>query len=56
MGSPLGPTLANIFVGFHKSRIFDNTIQLGVYFQYVDDTFIIFGSELDCDHFQEKLN
>jgi len=28
----------------------------GVYIQYVDDSFIIFGSELDCDHFQDKLN
>ena len=26
------------------------------YFRYVDDSFVIFGSELDCDHFQEKLN
>ena len=28
----------------------------GVYFRYVDDTFIIFGSKLDCDHVGEKLN
>ena len=28
----------------------------GFYFRYVDDSFVIFGSELDCDHFQEKLN
>ena len=28
----------------------------GVYIQCVDDSFIIFGSELDCDHFQDKLN
>ena len=56
MGSPLGPALANIFVGFHESRIFDNTAKPGVYFRFVDDTFAIFGSELGCDHFQEKLN
>ena len=56
MGSPLGPALANIFVGFHESRLFDNTAKPGVYFRYVDDSFVIFGSELDCDHFQEKLN
>ena len=41
MGSPLGPALANIFVGFHKSRLFDNTVKPGVYFRYVDDTFVI---------------
>ena len=56
MGSPLGPALANIFLGFHESRLFDNTVKPGVYFRFVDDTFAIFGSELGCDHFQEKLN
>ena len=56
MGSPLGPGLANIFVGFYESRRFDNTAKPGVYARYVDDRFVIFGSELDCDHFQEKLN
>ena len=56
MSSPLGPALANIFVGFHESRVFDNTIKPGVYFRYVDDTFVIFSSELDCDCFHEKCN
>ena len=56
MGSPLGPALANIFVGFHESRLFDNTAKPGVYFRYVNDSFIIFGSQLDCNHFQEELN
>ena len=56
MGNPLGPALANIFIGFHESRIFDNTAKPGVYVRYVDDSFVIFGSELDCDHVQEKLN
>ena len=56
MGSPLGPAFANIFVGFHERRLFDNTTKPGDYFRYVDDSFVIFGSELDCDHFQEKLN
>ena len=56
MGSPLGPALANIFVGFHESRLFNNTIKPGVYFRYVDDTFVIFGSELECDHFHVNLN
>ena len=30
MGSPLGPALANIFVDFHESRLFDNTAKPGV--------------------------
>ena len=56
MGTLLGPALANIFFGFHESRIFDNTAKPGVYFRYVDDGFVIVGSELDCDNFQDKLN
>ena len=55
-GQDLGPALASIFVGFHESRLFDNTVKRGVYFPFVDDTFAIFGSELGIDHFQEKLN
>ena len=50
MGSPLGQALANIFVGFHESRLFDSTAKPGVYFRYVNDSFVIFGSELDSDH------
>ena len=56
MGSPFGPALTNILFGFHESRLFNNTAKSGVYFRFVDDTFAIFGSELGCDHFQEKLN
>ena len=52
MGSPLGPAVTNIFVGFHESRLFNNTVKPGVYFRYVDDASVIFGSELECDRFQ----
>ena len=38
MGSPFGPSLVNIFVGFHESRLFDNTAKPSVYFRYVDDS------------------
>ena len=34
MGSPVSPALANIFVGFHESRLFDNTVQPGVYLRF----------------------
>ena len=56
MGSPLGPALANVFVGFHESRLFDNTEKPGVYFRYVDDALVIFSSALDCNCFHAKLN
>ena len=32
------------------------TVKPGVYFRYVDDTYVIFSSELDCDCFHGKLN
>ena len=38
MGSPLGPALANIFVGFHEERLFNYDQKPGVYYRYVDDT------------------
>ena len=56
MGSPLGPALANIFVGFHETRLFDNTVKPGVHFRHVDDTLVIFGSELECDRFHVNFN
>ena len=56
MGSPLGPALAYIFVGFHESRLFNNTVKPSVYFRYVEDTFVIFSSELECDRFHVNLN
>ena len=43
-------------MGFNESRLFNNTIKPGVYFRYVDDTFVIFGSELECDSFHVILN
>ena len=55
-GSPLAPALANIFVGFHESRLFDNTVKPAVCFRYVNGTFVIFGIELECDCFHVNLN
>ena len=52
----LGPAIANIFDGFHESRLFNNTVKPGVYFRYVDDTFVIFCSELDCDRCHVNLS
>ena len=51
MGSPLGPALANIFVGFHEERLFDCDQKPGVYFPHVDDTYTIFKTEAECDTF-----
>ena len=56
MGSPLGPALANIFVGFHEEGLFDCDQKPGVYFRYVDDTYTIFKTEAEGDTFLKRLN
>ena len=39
MGSPLGPALANIFVGYYEEKLFSQTQKPPTYFKYVDNTF-----------------
>jgi len=56
MGSPLGPALANIFVGFYENKLFNAIDKPLFYFRYVDDTFAIFNSESECNHFLRELN
>ena len=56
MGSPLGPALANIFVGYHKSTLFSCVQKSTIYFRHVDDTFAIFKQEGDVDDFLVTLN
>ena len=56
MGSPLGPALANIFVGFYKEKLFSQISKPSTYFRYVDDTFAIFRNEEDSENFFNQLN
>ena len=56
MGSPLGPALANIFVGYYEGKLFSQTQKSPTYFRYVDDTFAIFDHEAEADEFLTKLN
>ena len=56
MGSPQGPILANIFVGFHERRQFDKFPKPFTYLRYVDDTFISFKSRSDALKFFDTLN
>ena len=44
MGSPLGPILANVFVGYCEDAVDDDQWPL-YYDMFVDDTFSIFTSE-----------
>ena len=56
MGSPLGPALANIFVGYYEEKLFSQVQKPPIYFRYVDDTFAIFDHEAEADEFLTKLN
>ena len=56
MSSPLGPTLANIYVGYQEAKLFNIAKRPLVYFRYVDDTFAVFNNEEDCNTFFIDLN
>ena len=56
MGSPLGPALANIFVGYQEAKLFNIAKRPLVYFRYVDDTFAVFNNEENCYTFFIQLN
>ena len=56
MGSPLGPALANIFVGYYEEKLFSQTQKPPAYFKYVDGTLAIFDHETEADEFPTKLN
>jgi len=59
MGSPLGPTLANIFLGYNEEKwLADCPAEFKpVYYRrYVDDIFVLFRQESCLAKFQEYLN
>ena len=58
MGSPLGPVLANLFMGYHESKWLSDykTSEIVMYKRYVDDIFCIFNNENDAKNFFEYLN
>ena len=55
MGSPLGPVLANIFVGYCETKVDPSQWPL-LYDRFVDDTFAIFNSESESKDFFSLLN
>ena len=56
MGSPLGPILSNIFVGFQERHLFERFPKPFIYLRYVDETFVSFRSRNDALLFFDKLN
>ena len=55
MGSLLGPALANIFVEFYESKLFDKISKPQIYYRYVDDTFALFQDEVGSETFLTNL-
>ena len=59
MGSPLGPTFANIFMNSLEESLLDDCplrFHPLYYNRYVDDTFALFRNEYDAECFQEFAN
>ena len=55
MGSPLGPVLANIFVGYCESRVPDEAWP-SLYCRFVDDSFAYFDKYQESDRLLQMLN
>ena len=55
MGSPLGPVLANIFVGYNKKNFFDFSVKSQLYKRNVDHTLAIFENEAECNEFFNSI-
>jgi hypothetical protein len=55
MGSPLGPILANIFVGYNEFLLFQKIKKPLVYIRYVDDTFALFNNAKESRGFLKQL-
>ena len=56
IGSPLGPAIFNIFVGFYEEKLFSQIAKPQVYFRYVHDTFVIFYHEAEVGELLTMLN
>ena len=58
MGSSLGPTLANFFLGSLKKNFFENNCNVvpKLYLRYIDDTYALFDNKKDCFKFLDILN
>ena len=58
MGSPLGPVLANIFMGYYEKLWIENYTgnKPEIYKRYVDDIFCLFRNETEALQFFEYLN
>ena len=56
MGSPLGPTFANFYMGHIENEIFNNyDIKPPIYQRYVDDIFLVANSVEEINNLKQKF-
>ena len=56
MGSPLGPILADIFMGYIEHFLIDNEHKPLHYFRFVDDTFAVFRNKAELEKYFNVIN
>ena len=58
MGSPLGPVITNLFMGYHEQKWLQSFKECEVILcrRYKDDIICLFNSESDADKFLVSLN
>ena len=56
VGSPLGLALANVFVGYYESKLFNRIFKPTIHCRYVDDIFSLFHKEIDFQKFLTYYN
>ena len=56
MGRPLGPVLANIFVGYFESKLFKDVERPLNYFRYVHDIFVSYKSDFNIEILFDKIS
>ena len=59
MGLPLGPTFANIFLGYHEQKWLNDcpsSFKPAFYRRYIDDTFMLFRKKSHVESFLKYLN
>ena len=58
MGSPLGPTLANFFLGYLETKLLSNNCDVTpkLYLRYIDDIYAVFNNPTLSEHFLKTLN
>ena len=56
MGSPLELALANIFVGYYETELFQTTSKPKMYYRYMEDTVVVFTNKDVRDLFLDSLN